>query len=48
MKAIGRKIEEQNEGQYVLREEPIAYETVFDPKKGLLSPENSYFGDINL
>ena len=48
IKAIGRKIEEQNEGQYVLREEPIAYDTVFDPQKGLLRPENSYFWDINL
>jgi hypothetical protein len=41
-------VEEQNEGQYVLREEPIAYVTVFDHQKGLLRPENSYFWDINL
>ena len=48
IKAIGRRVEEQNEGQYVLREEPVAYNGVFDPQKGLLSSENSYFLDISL
>ena len=47
IKAIGRRVEEQNKGQYVLREEPLAYNGVFDPQKGLLSSENSYFWDIN-
>jgi putative transposase len=46
-KAIGRRVEEQRNDQYVLREEPVAYNTVFDPEKGLLSSENSYFWDIN-
>jgi len=41
IKAIGRRIEEQRNDQYVLREEPVAYNSVFDPAKGLLSSENS-------
>jgi hypothetical protein len=48
IKAIGRRVEEQNEDLYVLREEPAAYNTVFDHEKGLLSSENSYFWGINL
>ena len=48
IKAIGRRVEAPRQDLYVLREEPIAYDTVFDPQKGLLRPENSYFWDINL
>ena len=46
IKAIGRRVEEQNEGQYVLREEPVAYNGVFDPQKGLLRTKNGYFWGI--
>lgn len=48
IKAIGRRVEEQNEDMYVLREESAAYNTVFDQQKGLLSPANSYFGILVL
>lgn len=47
IKAIGRRVEEQMKDQYVLREEPVAYNTVFDPQKGLLSLDNCYFWDFN-
>ena len=47
IKAIGRRVKEQRKDQYVLREEPVAYNSVFDPQKGLLSSDNSYFLDIN-
>jgi len=47
IKAIGRRVEERKEDQYVLREEPVAYNGVFDPKKWLLSSENSYFWGVN-
>jgi REP element-mobilizing transposase RayT len=47
IKARGRRVKEQRKDQYVLREEPVAYNSVFDPQKGLLSSDNSYFGDIN-
>lgn len=32
-------------GRCVLREEPVPYNAVFDPKNELLSPENGYFWD---
>ncbi len=48
IKAIGRRVEEPRQDLYVLREEPIAYNTVFDHQKGLLSSDNSHFWDINL
>ena len=47
IKAIGRRVEGRKEDQYVLREEPVAYNSVFDPQKGLLSSDNSYFLDFN-
>jgi putative transposase len=48
IKAIGRRVEAPRKDLYVLREDSVAYNAVFDPKKGLLSSENSYFWDINL
>jgi hypothetical protein len=30
-----------------LREEPVAYNSFFEPQKGLLSADNSYFWDLN-
>jgi hypothetical protein len=47
IKAIGGRVKEQRSDQYVLREEPVAYNSVFDPEKGLLSSENSYFWGVN-
>ena len=46
-KAIGRRIEEQQEDRFVLREAPEPYGIDFNPKKGLLSTENSYYWDNN-
>ena len=47
IKAIGRRVEELRNDQYVLREEPVAYNSVFGHQKGLLSADNSYFWDHN-
>lgn len=47
IKAIGRRIEEQRNDQYVLREEPVAYNSVFDHQKRLLSSDNCYFWGVN-
>ena len=38
---------EENNGQYILREEPNPYSAHFDPEKGPLSPKNSYFWNDN-
>ena len=46
IKAIGRRVEEQRNDQYVLREEPVAYSSAFDLQKGLLSTDNSYIRDL--
>jgi REP element-mobilizing transposase RayT len=43
---IGRRIEEQEAGRCVLREEFESYSTVFDPENGRLSLNNSYFWDV--
>ena len=42
-----RRIEEQSNDQYVLREEPVAYNSVFDHQKRLLSTDNSYLLGFN-
>jgi hypothetical protein len=47
IRAIGRRVEEQKEDQYVLREEPVAYNGVFDHQKWLLSLDNRCFWDFN-
>ena len=44
--ATGRRMEEAN-GQFVLREEVNSYSAHFDPEKGPLNPENSYFWNDN-
>ena len=41
----GRIIEEQEYARCVLREEPVSYNAVFDPKNERLSPENGFFWD---
>ena len=46
IKAIGRSVEERKEDQYMLREEPVAYNSLFDHQKGLLSSDNSCFLDL--
>ena len=43
---MGRRIEEQEAGRCVLREEFEHYSTVFDPENGRLSLNNSYFWDV--
>ncbi len=48
IKALGRRVEEQSNDQYVLREEPVAYNSVFDHQKRLLSSDNGYFFDLIL
>jgi REP element-mobilizing transposase RayT len=41
----GRIMEEQEVGRCVLREEPVPYNAIFDPKNELLSPENGFLWD---
>jgi hypothetical protein len=48
VKLIGRRIEEQQDERYVLKEESSPYNASFDPQKWCLSSENSYFWDILL
>ena len=48
IKARGRRIEEQQEDRFVLREEPAPYNGDFHPQKGHLSSENSYYLDTSL
>jgi REP element-mobilizing transposase RayT len=48
IKGMGRRIEEQQDDRFLLREEAVPYNAGFDPQKGCLSPENSYFGDVLL
>lgn len=45
IKAMGRRIEEQDVDQCVLREESAPYNAGFDPQKWFLSSENSFFWD---
>ena len=47
IKAVGRKIREQSGTLLTLRERPAAYNADFGAKKGCLSLQNAYFGDIN-
>lgn len=46
IKGIGRKIEMQQDDCCVLRENLEPYNAVFDPEKGCLSSENSYYWDV--
>jgi len=48
IKAMGRRIEEQLEDRFVLREESAPYSADFDPQKRHLSSENSYYWDASL
>jgi REP element-mobilizing transposase RayT len=48
VKAMGRRIEEQQVDRYVLREESAPYNAGFDHQKRSLSSENSYFWDVLL
>ena len=45
IRAMGRKVID-NDDQYTLRESQGAYNTLFTPKKAVLSLENSYFWDV--
>jgi len=45
IKAMGRRIEEQLEDRFVLREESAPYSADFDSQKRHLSSENSYYWD---
>lgn len=45
IKAKGRRIEEQQEDRFVLREAPEPYGVDYYPQKGLLRSENSYYWD---
>jgi putative transposase len=47
IKASGRRIEEQQEDRFVLREVPEPYGADYYPQKGLLRSENSYYRDIS-
>ena len=46
-RAKGRKIQGVEKG-YQLREEPAAYNSLFEAKKGDIEPDNTYIWDINL
>ncbi len=46
IKGLGRRIEVQQDDRCVLREEPAPYNADFDPEKGCLRPENSYYWDV--
>ena len=48
IQAIGRKIQEQGDLQFTLREGSAAYNAVFGTEKGGLSLQDSHFWDINL
>ncbi|ABQ27059.1 transposase [Geotalea uraniireducens] len=48
IKAAGRRIAEQQEDRFVLKEEHAPYNAGFRNQMGLLSPENSYFLDVSL
>ena len=37
----------EKDGSYFIREPAIAYNTHFDPKKGVLRAENTFFWDIS-
>ena len=47
IKASGRRIEEQQEDRFVLREAPEPYGVDYYPQKGLLRSENSYYFDTS-
>jgi putative transposase len=47
IKASGRRVEEQLEVRFVLREAFEPYGADYYPQKGLLRSENSYFWDIS-
>ena len=47
IKASSRRIEEQQEDRFVLREAPEPYGADYFPQKGLLRSENSYYWDIS-
>ncbi len=44
---MGRKVREVA-GRYELREQGAAYNAHFAPEKVLLSPENTYYLDLNV
>lgn len=46
IKGIGRRIEEQEAGRFVLREDLEFYSSDFELQNGRLSPNNSYHIDI--
>jgi putative transposase len=45
-KGIGKRIEEQETGRYILREEPESYKPDLQSKNGPLSQYNSYYWDV--
>jgi putative transposase len=45
VKGFGRRVEPQEAGSFVLKEESEAYSGDFDPQNGRLSQNNSYFWD---
>ena len=47
LRAKGRSVVSENEGS-VLKESPAPYNTLFDGKKSVLRPDNSYFWDLNI
>ena len=46
IKGMGKRVEEQEAGRCVLREEFEPYSAVFVPENGCLSPDNSCFWDV--